>query len=335
MEAGVRRPWRHREGWRVEGRSATPQRRGSERDRYPSGMGEPREGSEVCPVGRSPKHDAAGGGCWQARCVLFGGTRAADGVKFLPEGLTFEEPGRQDGLFRCSRRSLCGCRRGATPAGGLLRRRGLLVCLGRRRLRRPLPLEARLERRDQVGGRRTGLDLDALDVLARDLLLNRLQEALPVLVLVVLGMELRRGQLTDQALGERPLLVTDLRSGSGGSRYTSWCSRRPRGSPGSRPNRRSSLPRQTSVCHTPERRSAREALPDDGTRTVSGTGAAPGVAGALEAGPIGQPAGRGGVVLSAWPPTSAAPPVRDRNSSTSSSPSSAANRFRSQAAECR
>ena len=83
-----------------------------------------------------------------------------------------------------------------------------------RRLRQLLPSEARLERRDQVGRRGPGLDLDALDLLAGDLLLDRLQEPLPVLVLVVLGMELGRGELADQSLGERPLLVADLRLGA-------------------------------------------------------------------------------------------------------------------------
>jgi hypothetical protein len=82
------------------------------------------------------------------------------------------------------------------------------------RLRQPLPFEARLECRDQVGRRSSGLNLDALDVLTRDLLLDRFLEAVPVLVLVVFWLELGRGELTDQALGERSLLVPDLRSGA-------------------------------------------------------------------------------------------------------------------------
>jgi hypothetical protein len=77
-------------------------------------------------------------------------------------------------------------------------------------LRQCLPLEARLERRDQVGRRSSSLDLDALDVLPCDLLFDRLQQPLPVLVLVVIGTELGRGELTNQPLGERPLLVADL-----------------------------------------------------------------------------------------------------------------------------
>ena len=88
------------------------------------------------------------------------------------------------------------------------------LCLGGSRLRQPLPFETRLERRDQVSRRRSVLDLDALDLLTRDLLFDRLQEALSVLVLVVLWMELGAGQLTDQPFGERPLLVADLRIGA-------------------------------------------------------------------------------------------------------------------------
>ena len=49
-----------------------------------------------------------------------------------------------------------------------------------------------------------------MDLLTGDLLLDRLQDPLPVLVLVVLGMELGRGQLANQPLRERPLLVADL-----------------------------------------------------------------------------------------------------------------------------
>ena len=66
---------------------------------------------------------------------------------------------------------------------------------------------------DQIGGRRPVLDLSAFDLLARDLLLDRLQDALPVRP-VVLGMKLGRGELADQPLGECPLLVTDLRLGA-------------------------------------------------------------------------------------------------------------------------
>jgi len=67
-----------------------------------------------------------------------------------------------------------------------------------------------LERRDQIGRRRPGLDLHALDLLTRDLLLDCLQEALPVLVLVLLGLKLGLRQLADEPLGERPFLVADL-----------------------------------------------------------------------------------------------------------------------------
>jgi hypothetical protein len=49
---------------------------------------------------------------------------------------------------------------------------------------------------------------------ADDLLLDRLEDALPVLVLVVLWMELGPGELTDETLGERPLLIADLRLGA-------------------------------------------------------------------------------------------------------------------------
>jgi hypothetical protein len=53
-----------------------------------------------------------------------------------------------------------------------------------------------------------------LDLLTGDLLVDRLQEPFPVLVFVVLGVELGPGQLTDEPLGERPLLVADLRRGT-------------------------------------------------------------------------------------------------------------------------
>jgi hypothetical protein len=82
------------------------------------------------------------------------------------------------------------------------------------RLRECLPSQARFERRDQVSRRRSGLDLDALILLTGDLLLDRLPQALPVFVLVVLGMKLSRGELADQPLGERSLLVADLRLGA-------------------------------------------------------------------------------------------------------------------------
>jgi hypothetical protein len=107
-----------------------------------------------------------------------------------------------------------GTLRRATPAGRLLRGHGLLLHLGRSRLRRSFPFEARLERRDQIGRRRPCLDLHLLDLLTGDLLLDCLQETLPVLVLVGLGVELGPGELADQPLGERPLLVADLRSGT-------------------------------------------------------------------------------------------------------------------------
>ena len=42
-------------------------------------------------------------------------------------------------------------------------------------------------------------------------MLDRLEDALPILVLVVLGNNLGRGELGDQAFGECALLVTDLR----------------------------------------------------------------------------------------------------------------------------
>jgi hypothetical protein len=103
---------------------------------------------------------------------------------------------------------------GATTAGRPLRRRQLLLGLGGDGLGQRLPSEARLERRDQVGRRGPRLDLDALDVLTRDLLFDRLQEPLPILVLVVLGLELCPGELADQPLGEGPLLVADLRCGA-------------------------------------------------------------------------------------------------------------------------
>ena len=61
------------------------------------------------------------------------------------------------------------------------------------RLRQCLPFEARLERCDEVGGRGPGRDFDLLDLLTRDLLFDRIQEALAVLVLVVLWMELGPG----------------------------------------------------------------------------------------------------------------------------------------------
>jgi hypothetical protein len=100
-------------------------------------------------------------------------------------------------------------------AGGLAAcGRGLLICFGSSRLRRSLPFEARLEGCDQVGRRGPRLDLNTLNLLTGDLLLDHLQEALAVLVLVVLRLELGRGQLANQALGERPLLVSDLRRGA-------------------------------------------------------------------------------------------------------------------------
>jgi hypothetical protein len=57
-----------------------------------------------------------------------------------------------------------------------------------------------LERRNQIRRRRSGLDLHALDLLARDLLLDRLQEALPVLILVLLGVKLGLRQLADEPI---------------------------------------------------------------------------------------------------------------------------------------
>ena len=51
---------------------------------------------------------------------------------------------------------------------------------GARRLRQLLVPEARLQRRNQVGRRRAGLDFKALNLLPRDLLLDRLQQALPI-----------------------------------------------------------------------------------------------------------------------------------------------------------
>ena len=53
-----------------------------------------------------------------------------------------------------------------------------------------LPSKAGLEGRDQVGRRGPDLDFQALDLLAGNLLLDRLQEPLPVLVLVVPWAEL-------------------------------------------------------------------------------------------------------------------------------------------------
>ena len=97
-----------------------------------------------------------------------------------------------------------------TPASRPLRRRGLLLDLSGWRLRQRLSSEARLERRDEIRRRGPCLDLDGLDLLTGDLLFDRLQEPLPVLVLVVLEMELGRGQLADQPLGQCPLLVADL-----------------------------------------------------------------------------------------------------------------------------
>jgi hypothetical protein len=67
-----------------------------------------------------------------------------------------------------------------------------------------------VKRRDQVGRRWPGLDLNALDLLPEGFLLDRLEKPLPVLVLVVLGPELSRGELGDQPLGKRPLLTADL-----------------------------------------------------------------------------------------------------------------------------
>jgi hypothetical protein len=81
-------------------------------------------------------------------------------------------------------------------------------------LRQFLPAEARLERRDQIGRRRPGFDLDALDLLAGHLLFDCLQEARPVLVLVLLGLELGLRQLADKTLGKRPFLVADLGLGA-------------------------------------------------------------------------------------------------------------------------
>ena len=101
----------------------------------------------------------------------------------------------------------------AAPLLALGRRRHLPAVLASR-LRQPLPSETRLERRDQVGRRGSGLNFEPLDVLTRDLLFDRLQDPLPVLVLVVLWMELGPGQLADQPLGERPLLVADRRLGA-------------------------------------------------------------------------------------------------------------------------
>jgi hypothetical protein len=57
-----------------------------------------------------------------------------------------------------------------------------------------------LEHRNQIRRRRSGLDLHALDLLARDLLLDRLQEALPVLILVLLGVKLGLRQLADEPI---------------------------------------------------------------------------------------------------------------------------------------
>src|SRR5262245_57736090 len=102
----------------------------------------------------------------------------------------------------------------ATPASGAPCRHRLHFRLRRGRLCELLAAEARLERGDQVGRRGSGLDLDALDLSTRHLLLDRLQEPLPVLILVVLGLELRPGELPDEALGERTLLVADLRFGT-------------------------------------------------------------------------------------------------------------------------
>jgi hypothetical protein len=58
------------------------------------------------------------------------------------------------------------------------------------------------------------LDRHALDLLARDLLLDRLQEALPVLIRVLLGVKLGLRQLADEPLGECPLLVANLGLGA-------------------------------------------------------------------------------------------------------------------------
>ena len=69
----------------------------------------------------------------------------------------------------------------------------------RGRLGQRLPAEARLEGGDQIGRRRPLCDLEPLNLLPGDLLLDRLQEPLPVLVLVRLGIPRCRGQLADQA----------------------------------------------------------------------------------------------------------------------------------------
>jgi len=50
--------------------------------------------------------------------------------------------------------------------------------------------------------------------LTRDLLFDRLQKALPLLILVLLGLKLGLRQLADQPLSERPFLVADLGLGA-------------------------------------------------------------------------------------------------------------------------
>jgi hypothetical protein len=81
----------------------------------------------------------------------------------------------------------------------------------RRRCESGPAITARPPTRSVVG---PDLDFQALDLLAGNLLFDRLQEPFQVLGLVVLSLELAPGELADQSLGERPLLVTDLRLGA-------------------------------------------------------------------------------------------------------------------------
>ena len=99
---------------------------------------------------------------------------------------------------------------GAAPPGGALGCGSRRLRLDRRRLGQRLAFEAGLERRHEIGGRRTRGDFHPRHLLTRGLLLDRFHQPLPIFVLIPLGMELRPGQLADQPLGQGALLLPQL-----------------------------------------------------------------------------------------------------------------------------